>query len=280
MRALDREVFDAVFEQVKPLIPARKTRHPLGCHRQRVPDRICLWVMVVRTVTGCSWVDAERLAGNVVSDTTVRGRREEWIKAGVFEDLAATVIDLYNSAIGLVTEETLVDGSIHKAPCGGEATGKSPVDRGRLGWKWSIATDANGIPIGWVTAPANCNDSTLLAATLDAVDDQGLLEEIETLHLDRGYDSAKVRRHVATVGIEDLVISSVRPRTKQRRSKPKRAPLGKRWPVERTNSWLSNYGQLRRNTDRKAVHRAGQLALVVAILLIVKLLDQGHLGTT
>ena len=25
-------------------------------------------------------------------------------------------------------------------------------------------------------------------------------------------------------------------------------PLGMRWTVERTNSWLSNYGQLRRNT--------------------------------
>jgi hypothetical protein len=31
-------------------------------------------------------------------------------------------------------------------------------------------------------------------------------------------------------------------------------PLGMRWPVERTNSWLSNFGQLRRNTDR-FVHR-------------------------
>ncbi len=30
-------------------------------------------------------------------------------------------------------------------------------------------------------------------------------------------------------------------------------PMGLRWPVERTNSWLSNYGQLRRNTDRNLV---------------------------
>jgi len=32
--------------------------------------------------------------------------------------------------------------------------------------------------------------------------------------------------------------------------------MGLRWPVERTNSWLSNYGQLRRNTDRKTAHRS------------------------
>ena len=43
-----------------------------------------------------------------------------------------------------------------------------------------------------------------------------------------------------------------------------------RWTVERTNSWLSNYGQLRRNTDRRIQHRLTQLAvvLIIAIKLI------------
>ncbi len=49
--------------------------------------------------------------------------------------------------------------------------------------------------------------------------------------------------------------------------------MGLRWPVERTNSWLSNFGQLRRNTDRKPLHRLGQLALAVAVLLAAKLID-------
>lgn len=34
--------------------------------------------------------------------------------------------------------------------------------------------------------------------------------------------------------------------------------MGLRWSVERTSSWLSNYGQLRRNTDRKTIHRLTQ----------------------
>ena len=49
--------------------------------------------------------------------------------------------------------------------------------------------------------------------------------------------------------------------------------MGLRWPVERTNSWLSNFGQLRRNTDRKSPHRLSQLALAVAFLLTAKLID-------
>ncbi len=44
-----------------------------------------------------------------------------------------------------------------------------------------------------------------------------------------------------------------------------------RWPVERTNSWLSHFGQLRRNTDRTVAQRLGQFALAVALVLIVNL---------
>jgi len=277
MRALEPEVFDAVWAEVEPLLPAPADDHPLGCHRPRVPDRTCLFAMLVRLVTGCSWVDAERLTGGVVSDTTLRARRDEWVAAGVFDQLAEAMIAAYDTKVGLEPAEALVDASIHKAPCGGEDTGRSPVDRGKRGWKWSLATDRNGIPIGWVVAAANTNDSTLLPTTLDAVDDQGLLDEIETLHLDRGYDNGVVRRHAAELGITDIVVPKVRPRVRTARQAPKRVPLGMRWPVERTNSWLSNYGQLRRNTDRKALHRGAQVAFVVAILLIAKLLDAGHL---
>jgi transposase len=277
MRALEPEVFDAVFEQTESLLPAPPDQHPLGCHRRRVPDRICLWAMLVRLVTGCSWVDAERLVGGAVSDTTLRTRRDEWIAAGVFDALAETMVGAYEAALGLDLDDAMVDGSIHKAPCGGEGTGKSPVDRGKLGWKWSLATDAVGIPIGWVAAAANRNDSVLLAATLEAVDDHGLLDEIATLHLDRGYDNGVVRQEVAQVGIAHMVVPKVRPKVGTARQAPTHVPLGRRWPVERTNSWLSNYGQLRRNTDRKLAHRSAQLAFVVAILLIVRLLDGGYL---
>jgi hypothetical protein len=44
-----------------------------------------------------------------------------------------------------------------------------------------------------------------------------------------------------------------------------------RWPVERTNSRLSNFGQLRRNTDRFSAQRLGQMALAITLILTVKL---------
>ncbi len=204
MRALDVEVFDAVWSAVEPLLPERTDDHPLGCHRQRISDRICFWAMLIRLVTGCSWVDVERLIEGKVSDTTLRARRDEWIRAEVFDKIAAEALAAYDRVIDLDLTEVSIDGSLHKAPCGGEGTGKSPVYRGKLGWKWSIATEKNGIPIAWVTDGANRNDCVLLQATLKAVQTRGLADDIETLHLDRGYDNSVVRRAVAEAGIADL----------------------------------------------------------------------------
>jgi hypothetical protein len=140
-----------------------------------------------RLVTGCSWDVAGRLGKG--SETTLRRRRDEWVDAGAFGRLIEEAIGAFDKVIGLDFSEVSIDGSLHKAPAGGEGTGPNPTDRGKSGWKWSLATDTNGVPIGWVIDGANRNDSVLLAPTLDDVRERGLLCDIETLWLDRGYDS-------------------------------------------------------------------------------------------
>jgi transposase len=272
MRALDPEVTDAIWAGIEPLLPDREDNHPLGCHRRRASDRDCFRVMLVRPATGCSWEDAERLCGNKVSDTTVRDRRDEWIAAGVFDRMAAEAIAGYDRIVGLDLSDVAVDGSLHKSPCGGGGTGPNPTDRAKLGWKWSVLTDRLGIPFGWTIDGANRNDSVLLAPTLDAAAARGLLGDVETLWLDRGYDSGATRERLAERGIDDAVIARKRKRGAAR-TPTRNLPMGLRWPVERTNSWLSNFGQLRRNTDRNPVHRLAQFALAVAFLLTAKLID-------
>jgi putative transposase len=89
--------------------------------------------------------------------------------------------------IGLDLSQAAVDRSLHIAPAGGEGTGKNPTDRAKLGWKWSILTEKNGIPVGWTIDSANRNDCVLLEATLESALERGLLGDIETLWLDRGY---------------------------------------------------------------------------------------------
>ena len=97
---------------------------------------MCFQGILIRLVTGCASVDVERLMGNRVSDTTLRDRRDEWIRAGVFDRLADEAVAGYDRIIGLDFSDCSVDGSQHKAPVGGEGTGPSPVDRGKRGCKW------------------------------------------------------------------------------------------------------------------------------------------------
>lgn len=272
MRALEPEVINAVWEAVKHLIPQPVDNHPLGCHRRRIPDRTCFEAFLIRLVVGCSWRVTEHFMNYAVSDTTLRTRRDEWVEAGVFDQLETEALRAYDRIIGLDLAEVSIDGSAHKAPCGGPGTGKNPTDRGKSGLKWSLAVDRNGIPIAAVIDAANRHDTVLLDPTLQAVRDRGLIPDIETLHLDRGYDSPKILGLCHSYGINDVVCARKRPPGTAR---PKKlpAPLGMRWTVERTNSWLSNYGQLRRNTDRRPQHRHAQLQLAIALIIIIKLID-------
>ena len=280
MRALEPKVVEVLWQTIEPLLPAAAETHPLGCHRPRVPDRVCFRGILIRLVTGSSWVDIEAILDHQVSDTTLRARRDEWIAAGVFEAVRTEALAAFDRIVGLDLDEVALDGSLHKAPYGGEGTGPNPTDRGKCGWKWSVACDRHGIPIGWTIDGANRHDVRLLEPTLDDIAAAGLLIDVGTLHLDRGYDSGAVRQRRAAAGIADVNIQLRGTKVPGVKKQPIR--LGLRWIVEATNSWWSNYGQLRRNTDRRIRHRHAALCLATTILIIGRLLTYrdrwGHTG--
>jgi transposase len=148
MLALHPRVVDVVWSAVEPLIPVHvPPAHPLGCHRRRISDRVCFEGTLRHLVTGCSWDVAGRISD--VGETTLRRRRDECIAAGVFDRLCEEALTGYDRIVGLNLSECSVDASQHKAPFGGHGTGPSPTDRGKCGWKWSLCTDRNGIPVGW-----------------------------------------------------------------------------------------------------------------------------------
>ena len=272
MRAFKPDVVHQLWERIKHLLPEHEDGHPLGCHRLRVPDELCFWGILIRLVNGCSWEDAEAQLQWRVSDTTLRARRNEWLRHGLFDQLFLDVLRDYDNAGLLDLEHTSADGSLQKAPCGGPGSGPNPCDRGKLGWKWLIVVDATGIPVGWAIEGANRQDSVMLAVSIDNVPAE-LRERIVWLHLDRGFDNRNVRRELGERGLSDECIARKRPRGNPDAVLPAPKFKGKRWVVERTNSWLSNYGQMRRNTDRSTEHRNAQLALASSILIIAKLID-------
>jgi hypothetical protein len=137
--------------------------------------------------------------------------------------------------------------------------------------------ERHGIPVGWAIDGANRNDVRMLDPTLDAVAKAGLLVDIHTLHLDRGYDYPVVRQRLAAFGLTDL---NIQRRGTKEPGKKQPIRLGLRWIVEATNSWWSNYGQLRRNTDRRTRHRHAALCLATTVLIIGKLIDHRNRWST
>ena len=170
----------------------------------------------------------EAIADSTCSATTIRNRRDEWIELGVFSTLKQVALDAYDRIVGLELKRIAVDGAITKAPGGGEAAGRSPVDRGKQGLKRSGMTDGYGITLGRVLAGANRHDSPLLQATLTLLDDLVPLPEEITVHLDAGYDSEATRALLDARGLHGRIAR-----------KGKKAPVqaSGRWHVERTHAW-------------------------------------------
>jgi Putative transposase of IS4/5 family (DUF4096) len=140
---------------VSALLPAHPKTHPLGCHRPRIPDRIVFDKLIQILVFGCGY---RRIADHTCSATTLRRRRDEWIAAGVMDQVHQLALATYDRRLGLDLDHLAVDGCITKAPCGGQVAGRSPVDRRKQGGKRSLAVDGRGIPLGVIAAPANRRD--------------------------------------------------------------------------------------------------------------------------
>jgi transposase len=237
--ALQPYIIEAIWEQFSALLPERKTNHPLGCHRPRIPDRVVFEKLVEVLVFGCAYW---RIADEECSATTLRRRRDEWIEAGVMDNLWEMALETYDRLFGLELADLAIDYCITKAPCGGEKAGRSPVDRGKRGIKRSMAVDACGIPLAIVIAPANRRDSPLLADTIDTIQRLGELPDRARVHLDRAYDSPATRRKLATRGLRAEI---------SEKGKPAPVTATKRWVVERTSSWHNAHKKLVWCTERK-----------------------------
>jgi transposase len=255
---------EPLWDQFAALLPDRPVyvpSHPLGCHKPRIGDRIIFEKLIQVLRFGCSCAS---IADCACGATTIRERRDEWIKAGIFAELKQIARESYDRIVGLVLADLAVDGCIAKAPGGGECAGRSPVDRGKLGMKRSLMVEGRGIPLGRVLAPANRHDSPLLAPTLDKLGDLGQLPDDITVHLDAGYDSQKTRDELAGRDLTGEI------------ARKDKAPIqaGQRWRVERTNAWHNNFNRLQRCYERNEDVINAFFDLADAIITIRSLIRQ------
>ncbi|MEU1276471.1 IS5 family transposase [Streptomyces sp. NPDC005799] len=265
MPALPSWLTEPLWGQFAALLPERPEYHPdhpLGCHRRRISDRIVFDKMLQLLRFGCSY---QAIADTTCSATTIRNRRDEWIALGVFTRLKQIALECYDRIVGLVLDQIAVDGSITKAPGGGEVAGRSPVDRGKQGLKRSGMTDGYGIPLGRVLAGAHRHDSPLLAPTLDCLDDLGPLPDHITVHLDAGYDSDKTRALLDERGLHGRIAH-----------KGEKAPIqaSQRWHVERTHAWQNAFHRLARCYERRTIVIDAFFELADTIITVRSLIRQ------
>jgi transposase len=263
MPALQPHIIEPIWEQFSALLPERKTNHPLGCHRPRIPDRVVFEKLVEVLVFGCAYW---RIADEGCSATTLRRRRNEWIEAGVMATLRELALEAYDKLIGLQLSDVAVDCCITKAPCGGEKAGRNPVDRGKQGIKRSTLVDAEGIPLGAVAAPANRHDSPLLDEALNTLEVLGELPEQISVHLDRGYDSRITREKLEDRGLLPVI---------SERGKPAPLQATKRWVVERTNSWHNAHKKLVWCTERCGRVVDFWVAFSEVVIIVRRLVREG-----
>jgi putative transposase len=253
----------ALWERIELLLPPRPL-HSLGCHNPRVDDRKAMDAIFFVLRTGCQW-NALNATG-ICSSSSAHRRFQEWAAAGVFVNLWAQGLEEYDELKGLDWGWLSMDGAMTKAPLGGERTGKNPTDRGKLGAKRSLLTEANGVPVGLAVEGANRHDKKLVEATLESIPvarPEATEEEPQGMCLDKGYDYDDTRDLVREFGFT----AHVRARGEEAKELKREAGFkARRWVVERTHSWMNRFRRILIRWEKKVENYFGMLHLVCAFI--------------
>ncbi|KPI23630.1 putative transposase IS4/IS5 family [Actinobacteria bacterium OV320] len=108
---------EPLWDQFAALLPDRLAyvpTHQLGYHRPRISDRIVFDKMLQLLRFGCSY---QAIADTTCSATTIRSRRDEWIRFGIFTRLKQIALDSYerSSASSLIRSPSTAPSPRHPA---------------------------------------------------------------------------------------------------------------------------------------------------------------------
>jgi transposase len=114
----DWRIPDDLWEAIAPLLPEHPNTHRFGGGRPRKPDRVCMEAILFVLRTGCQWkaLDATKFC----PASTAHDRFQEWVQAGVFQQLWEHGLMAYDDCKGIDWSWLSMDGCMTKAPLGGE----------------------------------------------------------------------------------------------------------------------------------------------------------------
>ena len=144
---------DDLWDIIALLLPEHKNTHRFGGGRPRTPDRVCMEAILFVLRTGCQWkaLNATRFCPS----STAHDRFQEWVKAGVFQEMWKLGLMAYDDWQGIDWKWLSMDGCMTKAPLGGKRRAKTrPIGPSaassaacwwtgtafRLAWQWTVPT--------------------------------------------------------------------------------------------------------------------------------------------
>ena len=160
-----------------------------------------------------------------------------------------------------------MDGTMTKAPLGGEKSGPNPTDRAKKGVKRSVLTEAHGLPIGLAVEGANRNDFKMMRETLESIPvkrPKPTREKPQGLCLDKGYDYDEARDLAKEFGYT----AHIRPVGEKAQALKRKAGFkARRWVVERTHSWMNRFRRILTRWEKKTENYLALLHLVCAVIV-------------
>ena len=149
---------------------------------------------------------------------------------------------------------------------GGKKAGKNPTDRGKLGTKRSLLTEADGVPVGLAVEGANRHDMKMAQATLESIPverPEPTADKPQGMCLDKGYDYDEVRELLAEFGFT----AHIRARGEEAKALKREAGFkARRWVVERTHSWMNRFRRILIRWEKKVQNYFGMLHLACACI--------------
>ncbi len=136
---------------------------------------------------------------------------------------------------------------------------------GKKGVKRHVLTDGRGVPLSLVVSGANVHDQRELKALLTGIvvrRPRPRRYRPQTLCLDKGYDSDACRRILCHLGYRDGTKCRGEEQKEKRRDPRKRA---RRWVVERTHSWMTNWRKILVRYERKVANYLALLCIAAAV---------------
>lgn len=254
---------DDLWSLIAPILGPEKEPGTPG--RPATPFRRIFDGIIYVLRTGCQWQAIPRQ--EYAPGSTVHGRFSQWVKAGVLAKAWEVMLEYYDDQLGIAWKWQSLDGVITKAPLGGEATGPSPVDRGKCGTKRSVLTDQRGAPLSVVVTGANTHDKTVALETLDGIivpRPEKVVYRLHHLCLDKGYDYDDV--------IDGVLEREYILHGKKRGQPDDEVPANKkhparRWVVERTHAWHNKFRRLLVRWERKLEHYQAMIHVACVLIL-------------